>query len=146
MSWILIFAVVIAGAATPWMSGAEGELNARLTTPVWGAVFVYASGLLGLLAVQAFLREPLPVDKVASVPLWAWTSGVLSLGATIVALTIAQKMGSAYFTGVSVTASLVMSLALDHFGLIGFKQHTASPARLAGAALMIAGLWVVAKF
>ena len=55
-------------------------------------------------------------------------------------------MGSSLFTGVTVTASLLASVALDHFGLIGFKQHAASPGRLAGCALMVAGLWMISKF
>ncbi len=146
MTFWLLFAVLAAGAATPFMSGAEGELNGKLAAPIWCAIAVYATGLIGLAVVQLFLREPLPLAKLGAVPWWAWLSGVLSLGATMVALVLAQRMGSAYFTGASVTASLVISLLLDHFGLAGFERHPASVARLCGAALMVAGLWVVAKF
>jgi uncharacterized membrane protein YdcZ (DUF606 family) len=35
---------------------------------------------------------------------------------------------------------------LDQMGWVGLKQHTASPARLAGCALMIAGIWLVSRF
>jgi bacterial/archaeal transporter family-2 protein len=45
-----------------------------------------------------------------------------------------------------VTAAVVVSLALDHFGLVGFEEHRASPWRLLGAALMIAGVGLVAPF
>jgi transporter family-2 protein len=83
---------------------------------------------------------------LASVPWWAWLGGLVSVLSTFTALTIAQRMGSGLFTGASVTASLVVSVLLDHFGLLGFRQHTASPARVAGCALMVAGLWVIARF
>lgn len=146
MTFVLLIAVLAAGAATPLMSGSEAELNGKLVAPIWCAIVVYASCLLGLGLVQIFVREPLPIGKLSTVPWWAWIGGLLSLGGTLVALTIAQKMGAALFTGASITASLVVSLLLDNFGWVGFKQHAASPARLAGAALMIAGLWVVAKF
>jgi transporter family-2 protein len=45
-----------------------------------------------------------------------------------------------------VTAAVVVSLALDHFGLVGFEEHRANPWRLLGAALMIAGVALVARF
>ena len=34
----------------------------------------------------------------------------------------------------------------DHFGWIGFEKHPASAVRIAGCALVICGLWLVAKF
>jgi transporter family-2 protein len=55
-------------------------------------------------------------------------------------------MGSGLFTGVTITASLVTSILLDQFGLLGFRQHSASPGRLAGCALMVGGLWLIARF
>jgi transporter family-2 protein len=59
---------------------------------------------------------------------------------------LAQKLGSGVFTGISVTAAIVTSIALDHFGWIGFKQHPASWPRMLGGGLMITGLWLVSRF
>ncbi len=82
---------------------------------------------------------------MASVPWWAWTGGVLSIASTLAGLTLAQKMGSGLFTGVSLTASLVTSIVLDKFGLIGFKPHPLSSLRMTGAGFLIAGIWMIAK-
>jgi bacterial/archaeal transporter family-2 protein len=59
---------------------------------------------------------------------------------------VAQRIGAGPYVGVAVTAAVVMSLILDHFGLVGFEQHRANPWRLLGAALMIAGVVLVAWF
>lgn len=85
-------------------------------------------------------------DKIADTPWWAWMGGLISIASTVAGLTFAQKMGSGVFTGVSVTAALATSIILDHFGWVGFKVHPASLVRLAGTALMVVGLWLVAKF
>ena len=77
---------------------------------------------------------------------WAWLGGLISIISTMVGLTIAQKMGSGLFTGCSLTASLITSVVLDQFGLVGFRQHTASPGRLAGCCFLTAGIWLVARF
>lgn len=147
MPLLLFLAALLAGLANPFQSGTNAELNKHLDQPLWAAIIVYASGLGGLLLIQLVLRKALPTGaNFTSVPPWAWFGGLISLISTIIGLTIAQKLGSGVFTGASITASLVASLLLDQFGLLGFRQHSASPARIAGCALMIAGLWLIARF
>lgn len=145
---LLAYLISIAsGAVNPFQSGANAELNKQIASPLWAGIFVYASGLLGLLLVQLVLRHTLPpTERLHVVKAWAWLGGFASIVSTLVGLTFAQKLGSGVFTGLSVTASIVTSVALDHLGWVGFRQHTASPARLAGCALMVIGLWMVAKF
>jgi transporter family-2 protein len=140
-----LFAIA-AGSANPVQAGANAQLNKSLANPVWAAVIVYASGLAGMVLVQAVVRQAWPGARVGDVPWWAWLGGLLSIGSTVAGLTLAQKMGSGVFTGLSLTASLVMSVALDQFGWVGFKEHPASWPRLAGTGLMVAGIWLIAKF
>lgn len=146
MSFIAFLIALVAGAANPFQSATNAELNKQLGQPVWAGLAVYATGLLGLLAVQAFVRQPLPADRLAAPHWWAWMGGLISILATMAGLLLAQKLGSGLFTGLSLTASVVTSVALDHFGLVGLKQHAASPGRLIGCTLLVAGVWLVAKF
>ena len=146
MSFLIFLAALAGGTANPFQSGTNAELNKQLGQSLWATIVVYALGLVLLLVLQLFIRQPLPLAQAQSVPWWAWLGAPISLVSTFIALSIAQRMGSGIFTGATVTASLLTSVLLDHFGLIGFKQHAASPARLAGCALMVAGLWIIAKF
>jgi len=140
-----VFAV-LAGAANPAQAGANAELNKGLASPLWSAVFVYASGLLGVLVIQLIVRQGWPGQRFGDVPWWAWAGGLLSIGSTLAGITLAQKMGSGTFTGLSLTASLVTSMLLDQFGWMGFKPHPVSPLRMTGAGLMVAGIWLIARF
>ena len=147
MNWILYLLAIAAGALNPAQAGANAQLKKSADQAIFSAIVVYLSGLLGVLLIQLFIRQPWPaMDKLARIPWWAWTGGLLSIAATISGIAFAQKMGSGVFTGLSVTASLVTSLLLDNFGLLGFKVHPASLPRIVGCALMVAGLWMVAKF
>jgi transporter family-2 protein len=146
MNWLLFLAALAAGTANPFQSGVNAQLNRQLGHPLWAGLSVYATGLAVLLVLQLFLRQPLPAGELSSVPWWAWMGGLISVVPTVIALIIVQRLGSALFTGLSITASLVTSVLLDHFGLIGFRHHPATPARLAGCILMVIGLWIIARF
>jgi transporter family-2 protein len=146
MTWLLVLSAMAAGAANPFQSGVNAELNKQLRQPVWSTLVVYVTGICGLFLILLCLRQSCPLHKVSSVPWWAWMGGLISVVPTIIGLTIAYRMESGSFTGVSVTVSLIASILLDHFGLVGFTQHSASPIRIAGCGLMIAGLWMIAKF
>ena len=61
-------------------------------------------------------------------------------------LLFAHRIGAGAFMGLSVTAALITSVALDHFGLVGFKEHPVGWWRILGSGLMIAGIGLVAKY
>jgi transporter family-2 protein len=134
--------------ANPAQAGANAQLRKSTDNDaVFSAVIVYGSGLACMLIAHLFVRQAWPTgSKLENVPWWAWFGGLLSIASTLAGITLAQKMGSGTFTGLTLTASVIMSIVLDNFGLIGFTQHTASWPRIAGGVLMIAGLWLVARF
>ena len=146
MTFLAILFAVAAGVSNPFQSGTNAELNRNLGRPFWAAGWVYFTGLIGVLVCELIVRQRLPAAaRVATTPTWAWFGGIISILPTIAGLMLAQRLGAGIFTGITLTSSLAMSIALDHFGLIGFRQHTASPARLAGCALMVLGLWIVTR-
>lgn len=146
MNLLIALIALASGAANPFQGATNAQLNKQTHSPLWAGIIVYATGLLGLLLVQAVARQAFPSASLRQVNWWAWTGGLISLISTLVGLTLTQKLGSTLFTGLSITASLVTSVLLDQFGIVGLKQHSASPGRLVGCGLLIAGLWCVAKF
>jgi transporter family-2 protein len=147
MTWLIVLVAIAAGAFNPAQSGANAELNKQFGHTLPPTIVVYGSALVGLIIFQLMFRQALPDHgKLAGIPWWAWMGGIISLAPTIAGLTLAHKMGSGIFTGVTVTTAVVVSILLDHFALMGFKQHPASMLRIAGGILMVAGLWLVAKF
>jgi transporter family-2 protein len=138
---------VLAGMANPIQAGSNAELRKTTGTAIFAAGMVYVTGLCAMLVIQAIVREGLPTwEKLGRTPWWAWMGGLLSIGSTMASAVFAQRLGSGVFTGISVTASLVTSMLLDNYGLVGFKEHHASPLRILGCTLMVGGLWLAAKF
>ncbi|MGI4979095.1 MAG: DMT family transporter [Janthinobacterium lividum] len=146
MTLFVILIAIAAGAMTP-LQGTNAELFKFWQQPIWTTAWVYLSGFAGIMLIQAFARQALPATQaVHAAPWWAWTGGVLSIITTLVALMFAQKLGSGMFSGLSITATILVSILLDHMGWIGFKQHAASPQRIAGGLLMVGGVWLVSRY
>ena len=79
-------------------------------------------------------------------PWWAWTGGLLATVFILAQLFAAEQLGSAAFMTITVTAAVGMSLLLDHFGLVGFKEHPLGRGWAAGAVLIFAGLGLIARY
>src|SRR5665213_1343752 len=114
MSWLLYLITIAAGAANPFQSGTNAELNKQLGQPLWAGTIVYASGLAGVLLLQAIFGHAFPsAAKIKEIHWWAWLGGLISIASTMAGLTLAQKFGSGLFTGLSITAAIVTSVVLD---------------------------------
>ena len=147
---IAVLFALLAGAANPLQAGTNAELNKQLQQPLLTGGWVYLSGLLGVCVLALCFRQFAGVQQagtaIARVPWWAWLGGIVSIGSTMAGLLLAHRLGSVLFTGLSLSASLISSVLLDQFGWIGFDQHSASPARMLGCGLLVAGVWLVARF
>ena len=156
MKWLVLPLVALAGALNAVQSGTNSQLAKSLGQPWWAAVSVYTVGLfatgtaLGVATLFGAAEWP-GLGKVAAAPWWAWTGGFMGATYLMATLFFADRLGAAVFSGATVTttavtALVVTSLALDHYRLVGFKEHTFNPGRGIGAAPMIAGLGLIAKF
>ena len=78
--------------------------------------------------------------------LFFWTGG--ALGAYFVAATIflAPKLGATTMVALLLAGQMVASLALDHFGLLGYPIHPVSLGRIAGVVMIAGGVMLVRNF
>jgi transporter family-2 protein len=79
-------------------------------------------------------------------PWWAWFGGIMGGGIILAQFFIARQIGAATFLRLFVTAGVITSLLLDHFGWVGFDQHRAGLCRILGAVLMISGVALIGFF
>src|SRR5205823_4851314 len=87
-----------------------------------------------------------PPEKAFQTPWWGWLGGLFGAVYGLAAIVLASRFGAATLTAVVITGQLVCSVILDHFGWLSFEVHPASWPRIAGCALMILGLTLIAKF
>ena len=145
---LLVLFAVIAGLTNPLQSGANSEMMKITGAPVVTALMVYIVGASCLLVCAPFLGLPVrsAVGKAAGAPWWPVIGGVCNVTFLLASVLITKKLGSATFTTIVVITAVVASVALDHFGLMGFEVRHATPLRLAGCALAVVGVLLIARF
>ena len=66
--------------------------------------------------------------------------------AVFAGLLFVDKVGAGPFAGLTITANILMSLAIDHFGLFGMPVHQLNIGRVMGGLLMVIGITLVTRF
>lgn len=147
----LYIIIAAAGVLSTLQTGTSSTLDKRLGHPMLAALLVEVVGaltmVLALLAYTAYTRHGLPAaDHWRSVPWWAWVGGCLGAIYVLSMVMLSSRVGAGVFIGLTVTAGIVTSIAMDHYALLGMDRHPAGIGRISGALLMIAGLFCVARF
>ncbi len=146
---MLIFYVFacLAGIASAVEPGQNAEVSDSLESPLVAGILSLGVSIVAIVLVMIVTGQVGLPDRgqLAQVPWWAWCGGFLSAALTLAQLTVSKRIGAAAFLGIIVTAGVVTSILLDHFGLVGFTPHPANAGRLIGGVLMIAGVGLVAR-
>ena len=147
MAFVMGLISFLGGVLNTVQSGSNATLAKTLGQPILAALIVTVVNGGVYLLIAPFVGLHLPEgDAFAAVPWWAWCGGAFGGVYVLSSIFFAQKLGGGIFIGLTVTAGVVTSVVMDHYGLTGFKQHTASWPRIAGAALMVGGLALVSLF
>jgi len=147
MYLLFVLVAVGAGITSALQSGTNNALQKALGTQLWTVSIVSVVTLAVSLVLSLASGERLPSGQaVAQAPWWAWTGGVLGIVFVLATVYASPRLGAGLFVALIVTASTIAALVLDHFGWMGFEVHPAGIGRMAGAALMVAGVALIAKF
>jgi hypothetical protein len=74
------------------------------------------------------------------------TQLILYLGLDLAGLLFVDRVGAGAFAGLIITANILMSLAIDHFGWFNLPPHPMNIWRALGAVLMVGGMALISRF
>jgi bacterial/archaeal transporter family-2 protein len=147
LSVLLVLIAALAGVLNTVQSGANSTLSRALEQPIVAALVVSGVNAAFYVVVGLFVGMGWPSSqRIASVPWWAWLGGLMGGAYVLAVIYLAQRLGAAVFIGITVTAAIITSTVMDHFGWVGFQQHSAGLWRIVGCVLMVGGLALVSLF
>jgi transporter family-2 protein len=144
--WMIPF-IVLGGALQTCGAAMNSQLYKHMINP-WLASAISAA-VVAFFFVAAFLVKPKPLPSAhdaASMPWWAVIGGLVGAVQVYAGLTLVHKVGAGTFMGLTVTAALIMSLFIDHFGWLRVHPHPITPWRALGGVLLIAGVVLITTF
>jgi transporter family-2 protein len=147
VSWLASLFALVSGALITCQVGSNTQLKKSLGQPLPALLVNYLLGIGAVFLCTVFRRVPVPpIERVLGTPWWGWLGGLFGATYGLVAIVLGSQLGAATLTALVVTGQLVCSVILDHFGWLSFDVHPAGWARIAGCALMVGGLTLIAKF
>ncbi len=144
--WIYPF-IILGGALQTCGAAMNAQLFNSLENKWLATVVSFAVITAFFVCLFAMFPSPIPgAGNLASMPWWAPLGGLVGAVQVYAGLTLVHKVGAGPFVSFTITAALIMSLLLDHFGWFHMPVHAISPGRIAGAFLMVGGISLIAKF
>lgn len=147
MTIVLVIIAVIVGGLMPIQAGINSQLTQALKNPFLGALVSFMMGTTALFILSVSQSASFSeLKKVPSLPPYMLLGGVL--GATFVGSSIAliPKLGATTMIAAFVTGQLLMSLVIDHYGILGLHHHPISLIRFSGVVLLFIGLTLILKY
>lgn len=145
MAAILPFLVILlAGIGFAVQAPTNATLARASGSVVLAALVSFAVGTLVLAAWWLAFDRTSPAT-LRSVPGWAWLGGLYGAGFVAAMAYGAPRLGLATVVTVAIASQLVAAVALDHVGALGLRATPAGPARIAGVAMVLAGVFLVRR-
>jgi transporter family-2 protein len=144
-AWVYPF-IILGGVLQTCGAAMNAQLFASLENKWLANLVSFALILAVFLCLFAIFPVPLPtIESLAKMPWWAPLGGLVGAVQVYAGLTLVHRVGAGPFVGVTVTAALIASLLLDHFGGLRVPVHPISAGRLIGALLMITGVLLIVR-
>jgi len=136
--------VLLAGVGLAVQAPTNAMLARSAGSVLVAAIVSFVVGLVLLVAAWAAFDRTSPAGLRAA-PGWAWAGGVYGVAYVVALAYGTPRLGLAAALTLAIAGQIAAALVLDHFGLLGLKTAPIGPARLAGAALVVAGVVLVRR-
>jgi transporter family-2 protein len=144
--WLAL--AVTAGAVLPVQGAVNAQLRDDVDAPITaGAVsFVVAAAAMAavLAATLAFARAPRPhVAPLKRVPWWGWLGGACGVTYVTAVFSLIPEIGAAPTIALTVAGQQLASVLVDRHGLLRLPRRAITATRLAGVAVLFAGVALI---
>jgi transporter family-2 protein len=141
-----VLLAILAGCALPFQGTINGRLGKSIDSPVYASFFSFLAGTFALMLYSLVTQGPIRLQNVRQVPAYEWSGGIIGAFYVLVVILMLPRLGAALTFSLVVAGQMVVSLLLDHTGILVAAQHPINIWRALGLALIIGGVILVRKF
>ena len=129
--WSYLLFALLAGAMLPIQFGINAQLAQWVGGSIRAAFVSFVVGALSLLVAVLLAQRGVP-DRAGDAPWWVWTGGLLGAFYVLGSIVTAPKLGAATLVALILAGQALASLAVDHFGWVGFEEQPVTLLRVVG--------------
>lgn len=146
-TYFLILLALAAGAMMPTQAATNNKMALVVNSPVLSAFISFFVGTVALFIYLLISGVPLAnISSTKEAPAIAWIGGLLGAFFVTAAVILVPRFGVALTFSLIIAGQMLVTLVIDHFGLLGVPVKEVSLARVGGILLITAGVVLIRRF
>ena len=144
MQALYLLLALAAGMFMPVQAGINSRLAGVVDGVIAAAFISFLVGTLVLGLVLAATGQSVPLSSaLPGAPWWYWIGGALGAFFVTATVILVPRIGGGAMVALTLAGQVAASMALDHYGLLGFPHISFDGKRLAGSILLLAGVYLI---
>ena len=133
------------GIAMTFQTAINTQLREYLHSPLQAALLSFLIGTI-VLAVLVIIQTTLQavskpsLHELNMIPWYLWLGGCLGVYAISISIYTAPKLGFSTLSGLIIFGQILMSMLIDHFGLLGSEKTPINWQRFLGGVVIFIGV------
>ena len=145
--YFYLLLALVAGAMMPTQAAINNKLSVFVDSPILAALISFFVGTLGLFVYVLISGVPLSnLVSAKNAPAALWIGGLLGAFFVTSTVVLVPRLGVAMTFSLIIAGQMLITLVIDHFGLLGVPVKEVSLARGGGILLITAGVILIRKF
>lgn len=146
-TYLYLLIALLAGAMMPTQAATNNKMATIVESPVLAALISFAVGTIALFVYALLSGETLgSLAAARNAPAIAWIGGFLGAFFVASAVILIPRIGVAMTFSLIIAGQMIVTLIIDHFGLLGVPVKEVSIARIGGILLITAGVVLIRRF
>jgi bacterial/archaeal transporter family-2 protein len=147
-NWLFLLIALIAGTLMPTQAAVNNKLSTFVEHPLLAVLISFLIGTMALFAYIVASGIPLSpsMATLKNAPLIVFTGGLLGALYLTCVVFLIPRLGVALSFSVIIAGQMLVTLVIDHFGILGVPVHPLNWQRLIGIVLIITGVILVRRF
>ena len=145
--YFYILLALAAGAMMPTQAATNNKMAGVVESPILAAFISFFVGTVALFVYMLIAGVSITnLTSAKEAPAIAWIGGLLGAFFVTAAVMLVPRLGVAMTFSLIIAGQMIVTLVIDHFGLLGVPMKEVSLARIAGIVLIAGGVVLIRKF
>jgi transporter family-2 protein len=146
-TYLYLLIALAAGAMMPTQAATNSKMSVFVGSPILAAFLSFLVGTVALFVYALLSGETISSLAAAKdAPAVAWIGGFLGAFFVASAVILVPRIGVAMTFSLIIAGQMIVTLIIDHFGLLGVPVKEVSIARIGGILLITAGVVLIRRF